>query len=349
MELDKFTKGFVDFIYKCYPAKEHFFIVSGNNTDYKFDYDNPNVMFFDSYKDFVKDKQVCSWAEESKLIILNGMFHNFKCFTIWPMRYLKKSYLMFWGGDLYSIGTRVGIKEVKHLYKKFLIKHAAGVINLVDGDYDELLARVNTKAKHFIAPMCDDGKSAEIKMKYANNPKTRSPFKILIGNSATQTNNHIEVFNWLSRFSNEDIQIVCPLSYGDMDYAEKVKEYGNVVFGDKFEPITSYMDKDAYFNMISDSSVSIFNNDRQQALGNIHALIGMKSKVFIRSDTCMWCYFSDEEQYHVFDCLKISDMTFEEFKTFSDTDAAENFDLYFSKDKVEVHREIWKKVFESAI
>ena len=40
---------------------------------------------------------------------------------------------------------------------------------------------------------------------------------ILIGNSATETNNHIEVLDLLSKFKNEDIKIYVPLSYGDME------------------------------------------------------------------------------------------------------------------------------------
>ena len=39
--------------------------------------------------------------------------------------------------------------------------------------------------------------------------------------------------------------------------------------------------------------IAIFNNDRQQAMGNITALLGMKSKVFIRDDTSMWSNFSN--------------------------------------------------------
>lgn len=50
---------------------------------------------------------------------------------------------------------------------------------------------------------------------------------ILVGNSATPTNNHIEIFRILSRLRlPESSKIVVPLSYGDVHYREKIVELG---------------------------------------------------------------------------------------------------------------------------
>lgn len=43
---------------------------------------------------------------------------------------------------------------------------------------------------------------------------------ILIGNSASYTNNHIEIFKTQAECDLADRKVICPLNYGDMQYAE---------------------------------------------------------------------------------------------------------------------------------
>lgn len=93
---------------------------------------------------------------------------------------------------------------------------------------------------------------------------------IMIGNSASPTNNHIDVFKIIKeRVDLSGKSIICPLSYGDGKYANKVIQIGSTIFGKKFDPITSFISKDAYVKRIMSCNVFALGSIRQQALGNI--------------------------------------------------------------------------------
>ena len=58
-----------------------------------------------------------------------------------------------------------------------------------------------------------------------NNTKVK---KVLVGNSATQTNFHFEIFDKLRGINN--IEVYVPLSYGDKNYAEKLFPMAKMFF-----------------------------------------------------------------------------------------------------------------------
>lgn len=93
---------------------------------------------------------------------------------------------------------------------------------------------------------------------------------IMVGNSASPMNNHVDVFKIIK--NNIDLAgktIVCPLSYGDKNYANKVIKIGADIFGKSFDPITSFISKDAYVKRIMSCNIFALGSIRQQALGNI--------------------------------------------------------------------------------
>lgn len=114
---------------------------------------------------------------------------------------------------------------------------------------------------------------------------------ILVGNSATPENNHIEAFEFIH--SNVDWQsrkIYCPLSYGDLDYAEKIKDAGIKLFGENFIPLMIFLDKNKYNEILSSCELLIFNHTRQQALGNIISGLAMEKVVLLNkiNPLCIW-------------------------------------------------------------
>lgn len=60
------------------------------------------------------------------------------------------------------------------------------------------------------------------------------------------------------------------------------------------------------------SDIGIFKVYRQIALGNICRLLYMTKKVFLPAGSLLYDYYKENET-EVYDCDKISDMTFEEF------------------------------------
>lgn len=114
---------------------------------------------------------------------------------------------------------------------------------------------------------------------------------ILVGNSATPENNHIEAFEFIH--SNVDWQsrkIYCPLSYGDLNYAESIKDAGMKLFGNNFIPLMTFLGKYEYNEILSSCDLLIFNHIRQQALGNIISGLAMEKVILLnkRNPLCRW-------------------------------------------------------------
>lgn len=108
---------------------------------------------------------------------------------------------------------------------------------------------------------------------------------ILVGNSATATNNHIEAFNLLSKLrSPNDVKVVTPLSYGDDCYRNEVIRIGNQILNNNFEPVTEYLPIDEYITLIKKCGYVIMNHIRQQAVGNIIIMLYLGARVFLREE-----------------------------------------------------------------
>lgn len=117
---------------------------------------------------------------------------------------------------------------------------------------------------------------------------------IIVGNSYTWTNNHAEVFDSLKRLSLGNRKIIVPLSYG-LDYKTYpwLLNLGVSYFGENFIPITEFMSLSEYNKLLSSCSISVFNTERQQALGNIVLLLYQGAKVFLSENSPTYQYFKN--------------------------------------------------------
>lgn len=127
-------------------------------------------------------------------------------------------------------------------------------------------------------------------------PPSRSG-AILLGNSATVTNNHIEALDLLRSVGVGYRQIICPLSYGDKEYGAHISHYGHSLFGDRFVPLLDYMALDDYLELISNCSVFVANHIRQQGLGNLIALMHVGARVFLNKRSPVFQDFTQRGAY----------------------------------------------------
>lgn len=104
-------------------------------------------------------------------------------------------------------------------------------------------------------------------------PADRMPLTgrdILLGNSASATNNHADALFLLKKIGiPPESRILCPLSYGSAAYAHRICHLGAKLFGDRFTPIRDFLPLTEYNALISKCSTVVMNHDRQQAFGNI--------------------------------------------------------------------------------
>ncbi len=118
---------------------------------------------------------------------------------------------------------------------------------------------------------------------------------ILIGNSSTALNNHIDLFKDLISL---DFKIQCekyivPLSYGNSYFKKKVNIFGKKILKDKFFPLNNFLPFDEYNNILSSCSVIIMNHLRPQATGNIVTGLFLGARVFLDENNPLFKYFSN--------------------------------------------------------
>jgi dTDP-N-acetylfucosamine:lipid II N-acetylfucosaminyltransferase len=120
---------------------------------------------------------------------------------------------------------------------------------------------------------------------------------ILIGNSATPTNNHLEIFALLAKQELADRKLIVPLSYGDSGYRDAVIAKGRATFGERFVPICDFIPLPDYNKLISRCSLAIMNQRRQQALGNIGTMLYRGAKVFLDPGNPVYAFFKAQGAY----------------------------------------------------
>lgn len=105
---------------------------------------------------------------------------------------------------------------------------------------------------------------------------------IMIGNSASATNNHHHVLEILGRLDTGDRKIVVPLSYsGKKKYVSAVIERGEALFGNRFRPLLKFMPLSDYNRQQASTATALFGNLRQEAIGNIIIALYLGAKVFL--------------------------------------------------------------------
>lgn len=116
---------------------------------------------------------------------------------------------------------------------------------------------------------------------------------ILVGNSATPANNHLECFASLAKQPDLDgRRIVVPLSYGDPDgaYTRYIVQAGQKHFGSRLVPLLDYLPKDRYIEVLASCGHVVMNHIRQQAMGNliISGLMGARLHLNRRNPVAPW-------------------------------------------------------------
>lgn len=111
---------------------------------------------------------------------------------------------------------------------------------------------------------------------------------IVVGNSASFTNNHKNILKTLSRICGAERKIITPLSYGA---AKKyVVRLGNKYCPASFYPITEFMPITEYNNLLLSARTFIYGHHRQEAFGNILTALYIGGTVFLYSDNPLYEY-----------------------------------------------------------
>lgn len=347
----QFAEGFIDFINNYFEADDHRIVLYTNKPFLLPDrlYSFKNVYDYDQHS-FLWLYQLMKKTD--KIIFHNLAVNIYELFGFCICTSLvRKSIWLVWGGDLYCY------REPKlHMMDRFveamrkrIIKQIPIIATLTDGDYELAKKWYKTSAKGIRLNYYEEKNNHILyELKNKKHIENGTHKNIIVGNSATKTNRHIEALKLLQGYANEDISIYVPLAYGDNLYAEEIIAFGTSAFGEKFIPIREYMSLENYFSLLSTMDIALFNNDRQQAIGNIMALAFLSKKLYLREHTSMWDEWVNKKGF-AFE--PISNIT-SDFKTFCAVDKEKcnkNEKLASNLYSLEERKEEWKKAFELSI
>jgi dTDP-N-acetylfucosamine:lipid II N-acetylfucosaminyltransferase len=174
----------------------------------------------------------------------------------------------------------------------------------------EQILRHKEKIKYFIPILesekllCDQHFSSKMKyinFKYPHNFLNENVGEItifrndiIIGNSESIINNHLEIMDILEGYNFENQNIIMPLSYNS---DEKYKNFLKSKCSKSklnYLLMEDFLQSEAYFKILSNCGYGIFNTTRQNALGNIAALISQGCKIFLRKENLLYDFFTSE-------------------------------------------------------
>lgn len=322
------TIKYLEFMNKNFSNREHKFIIEQSKR---------NIIF--CIKDGIN---LYNEMKKSERIYFHGLFNpSIILFLFIFRKFLRKSYWIIWGGDLYCF-----LKEKKGFLKKLYYKvannvkgHFYGYITHIEGDYKLAKEWYGAKGKYFDCFMYPSNLYKEIELKKAE----KKYIYVQIGNSADSSNNHFIILKKLEKYKLKNIKVYCPLSYGNMEYAKEVIKRGKEIFKDNFIPLIEFMEYDEYLKFLSKIDIAIFAHDRQQAVGNIISLLSMKKTVYLKGSITTYKMLKDLG-------IKVKDFNkFENLEKFNDDILEKNKEIIKERFSERRLAEDWKKIFEDDI
>jgi hypothetical protein len=210
---------------------------------------------------------------------------------------------MIWGGDLYNLpgldplcyepltlkkyiqrdcSAKTMLYRLKVLlfhsyFKKNAYKKVKHILTWMRDEYEFALQHLPVHADHkffFYENQFPYGKLDSL----AGPPRQDHGLLLMIGNSGSPVNNHLDVVRFLAEHKVV-ANLAIPVSYGDKRYISFLKKklsypYGNVEF------VERYMTFEEYLQFLNTVDALIMNTVRPQGYGNILMMMYMNKPVF---------------------------------------------------------------------
>ena len=245
------------------------------------------------------------------------LFHSLRPQFIMLFRYIDKQKIVIWwswGGDLYNkifkeLSPLVHVdlykplteQYIKHEYRK---KRTGGIIPLLlKIKHWYYQRKAIGRIDYFIPCLPIEHKllckqQPRFRAKLFPNPyrirdfpfvSHQKPGNILVGNSLTYSNNHLDIFKVIRNISiKEGRKFVIPVNYGWGDAFGNNPENLIGISGMNPESVIwlkEYLDRETYFKLFSKMTHAVFGVLRQQALGNIRKCLREGIKVYLYRDS----------------------------------------------------------------
>lgn len=230
--------------------------------------------------------------------------------TILPEKYSQRKHFLkrLWLKKTYKLKARKQFKEkiktIKRINALILPKHCDQELELIKRIYHlENLPYFNYNYDQNVDLAID------YKLEASKTDKTI----IQLGNSATESNNHVDAFDVLNQFKNENIELVLPMSYGNHKYNHFVKQYGTLNFKNKIKFLEDFVPRAQYIQQLMEVDVCVMYHNRQQAFGNCVPLLILGKKLYLKKENPLYSFFKSIGVV-VFNANEINDLDFDSFK-----------------------------------
>ena len=263
--------------------------------------------------------------KRNDIIILHSFSHKafYLLLPLFCARMFRRTILICWGGETY---LEKGIRgKLKKFIKGLLFNKFYCVMSLDGSDAKKL--RENYGLENVITcpynissiheNICTDN---EISERYLSNSKVT---RIMVGNNGSTANRHIECLKKLEKYKDQNIEIICPFGYSNVDtgYIDEVKNYGERVFESKFIMIKRFLPEEEYVELLKLADIFIIHCEGQRALFNIYAFLFQGKKIYIPSDSELKSWFI-ELGAKTYDIESIANESYEEFSKKMDYNTA---------------------------
>lgn len=286
------------------------------------------------------------------LIIIQGWNQSVPRAALLKKKAAKKIVWRFWGSDYFpyeeceslkrrALG-RIFFKRLSHLISCF---YAIGYGGKTDLMFIQNRFGIKRELKGYpLFFSFQNGKGALYKRLYKSACENQNEtFKIMVGHSANKREMHLITLERLRKFSKNNIEIILVVSYGNMKYKDVVINKAKEIFGDKATIIDNMLPIDSYRAMLSGVDAFAIESMGSNALGNINDLAYLGKKIFVKKNSFLDNYLTENSVEHFF-VDDMDNMTFEELKNCSyDMDKNHNAFLFKEDDyfAVNTHKNLY--------
>lgn len=355
MQREKFTKPISGFYDHFFPNGEHeIFYISAPGTESQI---NP-AMTIPQHESFVElgnKKAVVGLlsrlANEYNYIVLHSFFYPVSAFVLCP-KALRKLVWIAWGYDLYTQKRKGLKKHLSNMMYGIAKSRCYAFVGIFPPDCDYYRQQFpRSRAKVYYAPYIS-GQAPENGAAYSpdcsldRRMEDGEPIYIQVGHSAVETMNHKRALDRLAKFKDENIRVLLPLSYGNLEYGAQVQEYAQQIFGYKAICLRDFLPKEEYFRILGRVDIGVFETYRQVALGNINRMIFQNKKLYLPENSVMYRYFQSRG-VPVQRLEELNTLTFDALIRRADSHDPDAFREYMEEyTSVEMKIDRWRDIYE---
>lgn len=341
MMMEKFTEPYIRDINRLFAIKDNDFIIYGGPIHKGIElhcFKEKNVWTSMNGGVFQKEKYR-NFLLSHKMIIIHGLFEE-GIISNWArdQELLSKTYVFLYG----AYPSKERVENVNYHY---ILQNAAGIINIYRSEQKIVEDLYHPKGKMFSAFYLAAPYFGLQNVKRVS----QDGVIIQIGNSASESMEHMKLIKMLEKYKKEKIKVYAPLSYGNQEYADQVEKYGRKILGDKFIAIRGFMPKQKYIEFVLQINIAIFGTKIQQASDNMDMNLWAGNCLYLYSDSTMAKVYEKEIGCKIKYIENIERTEFEEFKSWKEKEGqlnSERIEKFYSDENFV---DKWKLIFNSSI